>query len=131
MAELRRLKVSARQAAFAVLGTGTATINASDMVHPRQTLSGNLANIEFTISDIAYDVGTPSTITRGSNVVFYCNAGVGEFNFTDSIGVVLNDQANVAAVVNLGATAGSMVIQFTKGGGFLDQDRQNQGPGSL
>lgn len=131
MASVRNLKVSARQAAFAVVGTGSATIYAANLVHTRQALSSNLANIEFTISDIAYDVGNSANITRSGNLVFACSAGSGEHNFTDNIGVVLNDKANADVVVNLGATEGTMVIQFSKGDGFIDPDRQNQGPGSL
>lgn len=131
MATLRTLKVSARQAAFAVIGTGQATIYPANLVHSRQVLSSNLANIEFTISDIGYDVGNAANITRGGNLVFAVSAGTGEFNLTDSFGVVLNDQANAAAVVDLGAAQGTMIIQFTKGNGFIDPDRQNQGPGSL
>ena len=131
MAVLRTLKVSARQAAFAVLGTGQATIYPANLVHSRQVLSANLANVEFTISDISYDVGNSANIKRNGNLVFACSAGSGEHNLSDSIGVVLNDQANAAATVDLGAAEGTMIIQFSKGNGFIDPDRQNQGPGSL
>lgn len=130
MAELRTLKVTARQAAFAVVGTGTATIYPANLVHSRQTLSSNLANVDFTITDIAYDVGNVANITRSGNIVFSCR-GTGEFNLTEKIGVVLNDKANAAATVNLGAAEGFMIVQFSKGNGFIDPDRQNQGPGSL
>lgn len=129
MANVRTLKVSARQAAFAVVGTGLANISAYDMVHTRQTLDA--ANAVFTISDIAYDVGNSANISRGGNLIFACGAGSGEFNLTDSIGAVLNDKASANINVNLGAIEGTMIIQFTKGDGFNDPDRQNQGPGSL
>lgn len=131
MASLRTLKVAARQAAFAIVGTGQATIYPANLVHTRQVLSANLSNVEFTISDIAYDVGNQANITRGGNIVFACNGGSGEFNLTDSLGVVLNDQANASVTVDLGAAQGTMIIQFSKGNGFIDPDRQNQGPGSL
>lgn len=131
MAALRTLKVTARQAAFAVVGTGTATIYPANLVHSRQTLTSNLANLVFTISDVAYDVGNAANIKRGGNLIFAVNAGGGEFNFSDSIGVVLNDQANASVTVDLGAAEGTMIIQFSKGDGFIDPERQNQGPGSL
>jgi hypothetical protein len=44
---------------------------------------------------------------------------------------VLNEKANANVVVNLGAAEGTMIIQFTKGDGYNDPNRQNQGPGSL
>jgi hypothetical protein len=129
MANVRTLKVTARQAAFAVVGSGTATISAYDMVHSRQTL--DVANAIFTISDIAYDVNNAANITRGGNLIFACSAGQNELNLTDSIGVVLNDKASSNVTVNLGASEGTIIIQFSKGEGFNDPDRQNQGPGSL
>jgi hypothetical protein len=129
MANARNLKVTARQSAFAVVGSGTATITAYDMVHSSQTLDA--ANAVFTISDIVYDVNNSANITRGGNLIFACNAGQNEINLTDSVGAVLNDKATSNVTVNLGASEGTMIIQFTKGTGFIDQDRQNQGPGSL
>lgn len=129
MATARILKVAARQAAVAVVGTGSATISIYDLIHSRQTIDA--ANVVLTISDIAYDVGNAANIKRGGNLIFACSAGSGEHNLTDNIGVVLNDKANANVVVDLGAAEGTMIIQFTKGDGYLDPDRQNQGPGSL
>lgn len=129
MATARILKVTARQAAVAVVGTGSATISIYDLIHSRQTIDA--ANVVLTISDIAYDVGNAANIKRGGNLIFACSAGSGEHNLTDNIGVVLNDKANANVVVDLGAAEGTMIIQFTKGDGYLDPDRQNQGPGSL
>lgn len=129
MADKRILKVTARQAAFAIVGTGSATISIYDALHTRQTIDAG--NVELTISDIAYDVGNAANITRDGNVVFACNAGQGELNLTDSIGVVLNDKQSANVTVDLGAAEGTMIIQFTKGDGYDDPDRQNQGPGSL
>jgi hypothetical protein len=129
MADKRILKVSARQAAVAIVGTGTATISIYDLIHTRQTIDA--ANVELTISDVAYDVGNSANIKRAGNLVFACSAGSGEHNYTDSLGVVLNDKLSANVDVNLGAIEGTMVIQFTKGAGYIDPDRQNQGPGSL
>jgi hypothetical protein len=78
-----------------------------------------------------YDVNNAANITRGGNLIFACNAGQNEINLTDSVGAVLNDKLTSNVIVNLGASEGTMIIQFTKGTGFNDQDRQNQGPGSL
>lgn len=127
MATVRILKVSARQAAVAVVGTGTATVSVYDLVHTRQTIDA--PNCIATISDIAYDVGNAANIKRDGNLVFACSAGQGELNLTDSIGVVLSDKPSANIDVNLGAAEGTMIIQFTKGDGFIDPDLQNQGPG--
>ena len=134
MAEKRILKITKRQAAVAIVGTGLANVSIYELAHPgpnaiTDTQVVTPANVSLTISDIAYDVGGSANITRGGNLIFACSAGSGEHNYTDSLGVVLNDQANANITVNLGAVEGTMVIQFTKGAGYIDRDLQNQGPG--
>lgn len=134
MADKRILKITKRQAAVAVVGTGMANISIYELAHPgpnaiTDTQIVTPGNVQLTISDIAYDVGNSANITRNGNLIFACSAGSGEHNLTDSIGVVLNDQANANVTVNLGAVEGTMIIQFTKGTGYIDRNLQNQGPG--
>lgn len=129
MANKHILKKTRRQAAVAVTGTGSATIDIYELAIADQTVTA--ANLQLMISDIAYDVGNAANIKRDGNLIFAMNAGQNEFNFTDNIGVVLNEKANANVVVNLGAAEGTMIIQFTKGDGYNDPNRQNQGPGSL
>jgi chitinase len=129
MANKHILKKTRRQAAVVVTGTGSATIDIFELATADQTVTA--ANLQLMISDIAYDVGNTANIKRDGNLIFAMNAGQNEFNFTDNIGVVLNEKANANVVVNLGAAEGTMIIQFTKGDGYNDPNRQNQGPGSL
>jgi len=123
------LKNTRRQAAVVINGTGTATISVNELAYPDQTIT--TANLQLTITDIAYDVQSASTIMRGGNLIFSMGVGSAEFNLTDSIGVVLKDKANANIDVNRGASNGTLILQFTKGDGYNDPNRQNQGPGSL
>jgi hypothetical protein len=129
MANKHILKKTRRQAAVVVTGTGSVTIDIFELATADQTVT--TANLQLMISDIAYDVGNTANIKRDGNLIFAMNAGQNEFNLTDNIGVVLNEKANANVVVNLGAAEGTMIIQFTKGDGYNDPNRQNQGPGSL
>ena len=129
MANKLILKNTRRQAAVVVNGTGTATINIYELAYPDQTIT--TANLQLTITDLVYDVQTASTIMRNGNLIFSMGVGSGEFNLTDSLGVVLNDKANANVDINLGASNGTVILQFTKGDGYNDPNRQNQGPGSL
>jgi chitinase len=129
MANKHILKKTRRQAAVVVTGTGSVTIDIFELATADQTVTA--ANLQLMISDIAYDVGNTANIKRDGNLIFAMNAGQNEFNFTDNIGVVLNEKANANVVVNLGAAEGTIIIQFTKGDGYNDPNRQNQGPGSL
>lgn len=132
MANLTILKKTRRQAAVKITGTGLANVTYTDIAYSDQTIPLNTAgNLIWTISDIAYDVGNSANIKRNGNLVFAMNGGSGEFNLTDDMGVVLDENANANVTVNLGAIEGTIIIQFSKGIGFNDPDRQNQGPGSL
>lgn len=129
MANKHILKKSRRQAAVLVTGTGTATIDIFELASADQVVTE--ANVELTISDLAYDVANSANVKRSGNLIFAMNAGQNEFNFTDNLGVVLNEKSNSNVIVNLGASEGTVIIQFTKGSGYNDPDRQHQGPGSL
>lgn len=129
MADKRLLKVTTSQAAFAIVGSGTANINIYEVTHATQTIDP--ANVILTITDIAYDVGNSANIKRGGNIVFACNAGQNDINLTDSIGAVLNDQQGANVEINLGVAEGTIIIQFSKTAGYNVANRQNQGPGSL
>jgi len=132
MANLTILKKTRRQAAVKITGTGLANVTYTDIAYADQTIPLNSAgNLIWTISDIAYDVGNSANIKRGGNLVFAMNLGSGEFNLTDDMGVALDENAHSNVTVNLGAVEGTVIIQFSKGIGFNDPDRQNQGPGSL
>lgn len=132
MANLTILKKTRRQAAVKITGTGLANVTYTDVAYADQSVPLNTAgNLIWTISDIAYDVGNSANIKRSGNLVFAMNAGSGEFNLTDSIGAVLDENSHSNVSVNLGGIEGTIIIQFSKGIGFNDPDRQNQGPGSL
>jgi hypothetical protein len=132
MANLTILKKTRRQAAVKITGTGLANVTYTDIAYADQTIPLTSAgNLIWTISDIAYDVGNSANIKRGGNLIFAMSAGSGEFNLSDDMGVTLDENAHSNVTVNLGAVEGTMIIQFSKGIGFNDPDRQNQGPGSL
>lgn len=129
MADKRILKVTAAQAAFAITGTGNATISIYDALHSSQTIDAG--NVQLTLTDIAYDVGNSANIKRNGNLVFACNAGANELNLSDSFGAVLNHNSGSNVEIVLGATEGTFILQFSKVAGYNVVNRQNQGPGSL
>jgi hypothetical protein len=118
------LKKTRRQAAAKVVGTdaNSTIITYSDVQYADQAIS--TANLSWTISDIAYDVQNSAQIVRNGNIVFTMSAGQGLINFASAIGVVLDEQANANVTINTGAGNSSIVLQFTKGAGFNDPDRQ-------
>lgn len=129
MADKRILKVTAGQAAFAITGTGNATISIYDALHSSQTIDAG--NVQLTLTDIAYDVGNSANIKRGGDLVFACNAGANELNLSDSFGAVLNHNSNANVEIILGTAEGTFILQFSKVAGYNVANRQNQGPGSL
>lgn len=121
------LKNTRRQAAVKVDGTGSATINIYELAYADQTVTE--ANVSLTITDIAFTTLANGNITRNGNVMLVLPAGSADtFNFTNDLGVALNEKANANVVVNLGGSEGVCIIQFTKGDGYNDPDRQNLQP---
>lgn len=125
------LKNTRRQAVVKLVGTGQATVNIYELAYQganaildAQTVTP--ANVELTISDIFYDVSAAANVVRNSNVIWAMNPGAGNFSFSKDMGVVLNQDANANVVVNLSSTGANstVLIQFTKGEGYNDPDRQ-------
>jgi len=125
------LKNTRRQAVVKLVGTGQATIDIYELAYKganaildAQTVTP--ATVELTISDMFYDVSAAANIVRNSNVIWAMSPGVGNFSFSKDIGVVLNQDANANVVVNLSTTTANstVLIQFTKGAGYNDPDRQ-------
>jgi len=133
------LKNTKRQAVVKLVGTGQATVDIYELkyVGPNTIATGSStmlheqtvvpANVVLTITDLFYDCSTTANITRNGNVIWAMNAGTGTFNFTQEIGVALDQDANANVVVNLSSTGAnsSVLIGFTKGAGYNDPDLQN------
>jgi len=125
MANIYILKNTRRQAAVKITGTGYGNVTYTDIKYSDQTIpSTTAANLSWPITDIVYDVGNSANITRNSNIVFSMNAGQNYVGFTKDVGVALDEAGNANVVVNLGATQGTVIIQFSKSAGFNDPDRQ-------
>jgi len=133
------LKNTKRQAVVKLVGTGEATISIYELAYVgANTLatgssirlhdqSVTPANVQLTITDLFYDVSAAANIVRNGNVIWAMNPGQGTYNFTQEIGVALDQDANANVVVNLSTTNAnsSIVIGFTKGTGYNDIDLQN------
>ena len=133
------LKNTKRQAVVKLVGNGSATISIFELAYVgANTLatgssirlhdqSVTPANVQLTITDLFYDVSAAANIVRNGNVIWAMNPGQGTYNFTQEIGVALDQDANANVIVNLSNTNAnsSIVIGFTKGTGYNDIDLQN------
>jgi hypothetical protein len=121
------LKNTRRQAAAKVVSdaVNSITITYTDIKYADQTIplttSGNLV---WTISDIVYDVANFANITRNGNTVFTMSAGQGTVSLSRDLGVVLDEQAHANVTIHTGTGNSSVILQFTKGEGFNDPNRQ-------
>ena len=121
------LKNTRRQAAAKVVsdGIGSTTITYTDIKYADQSIPLTSAgNLFWTISDIVYDVANFANITRNGNVVFTMSAGQGTVSLSRDLGVVLDEQAHANVTIYTGTGNSSVIVQFTKGTGFNDPDRQ-------
>ncbi len=121
------LKNSRRQAAAKVVsdGIGNVIITYTDIKYADQTIpltsSGNLF---WPITDIVYDVSNSANILRNGNVVYTMSAGHGAISLSRDLGVVLDEQAHANVTIHTGSGNSTVIVQFTKGAGFNDPDRQ-------
>ena len=121
------LKNTRRQAAAKVVANdaNSAIITYTDIKYADQSIPLTTAgNLFWIISDITYDVQTSAQIVRNGNIVFTMSAGQGTISFSRDLGVVLDEQAHANVTIQTGTGNSSVVVQFTKGSGFNDPDRQ-------
>ena len=121
------LKNTRRQAAAKVVANdaNSAIITYTDVKYADQSIPLTTAgNLFWTISDITYDVSTSAQIVRNGNIVFTMSAGQGTISFSRDLGIVLDEQAHANVTIQTGTGNSSVVVQFTKGSGFNDPDRQ-------
>lgn len=121
------LKNTRRQAAAKIVsdGIGNATITYTDVKYADQSIPlASSGNLFWTISDIVYDVANFANIVRNGNVVFTMSAGQGVVSLSKDLGVVLDEQAHANVTIHTGTGNSSIIVQFTKGSGFNDPDRQ-------
>lgn len=120
------LKKSQRQAAVILNGSGQSTISVQELATAIQTV--DVANLKLTISDIYYQTAAAGNIVRGSNVILNLVAGYDTVKFSEDFGFVLDRNSNANVVVNLGAGENSVVLQFSKGEGYNEPNRQTLQP---
>ena len=121
------LKNTRRQAAAKVVANdaNSAIITYTDIKYADQTIPLTSAgNLIWTISDIVYDVASYANIVRNGNVVFTMSTGQGSVSLSRDLGVVLDEQANANVTIHTGSGNSTVIVQFTKGSGFNDPDRQ-------
>jgi len=130
MASKHILKKNRRQAAVKVTGTGTATINIYELAYADQTVVA--ANVVLTITDVAFMTTAAGNVKRDGNVIIVMPSGsADQFSFAQDYGIVMDEKSGANVDIDLGATEGVVILQFSKVAGYDDPNRQNQGPGSL
>jgi hypothetical protein len=121
------LKNTRRQAAAKVVSdaVNNITITYTDVKYADQSIPlTSTGNLIWTISDIVYDVTNFANIVRNGNVVFTMSTGQGTVSLSRDLGIVLDEQANANVTIHTGAGNSTVIVQFTKGSGFNDPDRQ-------
>ena len=121
------LKNTRRQAAAKVVSdaVNSITITYTDIKYADQTIPlTTTGNLVWTISDIVYDVANFANIVRNGNVVFTMSTGQGTVSLSRDLGIVLDEQAHANVTIHTGTGNSSVIVQFTKGEGFNDPNRQ-------
>lgn len=120
------LKNANRQAVVILNGSGQANISIQELATAVQTL--DVANLQLTITGLFYQTASTANIVRGSNTIINLVSGYGTVKFAEEFGFSLDRNANANVTVNLGSGENSLILQFTKGVGYNEPDRQSFKP---
>lgn len=119
-------KNALRQAVVTLNGSGQANISMQELATAIQTI--DVANAQLTITGIFYQTASSANIIRGSNVILNLVAGYGTVKFAEDFGYSLDRNSNANVTVNLGSGDNSIILQFTKGVGYNEPNRQEYQP---
>ena len=118
------LKKKRQQAVVHLVGTGNATISVHELALPDETL--DFANVPAVVNITGYYYSIesgPMVVSRNGNVVLNVY-GTDNWEFSQQMGFVLNQDNSSNIVVDFGAANGTAIFVLTKAGGYQEPDTQ-------
>lgn len=118
------LKKTRQQAVVSYIGSGSNTIDLADLVFKDETL--DRANSSVTITHAWFNFVTAGNIQRsgGATVLEFGSGSLDNWDMAQTGGFVLNQNANANIVVNMGASAGTIILTLHKSAGYISPDYQ-------
>ena len=118
------LKKVRQQAVVQYVGSGSTTIDLASLALPDETF--DRANSKVTLAHVFFHFVSAGTIARaGSNTILELGAGATDnWDFSAQGGFVLNQDANANIVINMGASAGTVICTLHKSAGFAEPNNQ-------
>lgn len=119
------LKKVRQQAVVQYVGSGSTTIDLASLALPDETF--DRANSKVTLAHVFFHFVSAGTIARaGSNTILELGAGATDnWDFSAQGGFVLNQDANANIVINMGASAGTVICTLHKSAGYAEPDNQS------
>jgi hypothetical protein len=111
------LKKVRQQAVVSFVGTGTDVVDLYDL---------KLANSKVTIAHIWFSFTDAGNISRNGSEVLSVGAGaMDNWDFHQTGGFVLNQNANSNVVINMGSNVGTVIMTLHKSAGYTEPDNQS------
>lgn len=119
------LKKVRQQAVVQYVGSGSTTIDLADLALPDETF--DRANSKVTLAHVHFHFASNGTIARasGNTVLEFAAGAMDNWDLAGQGGFVLNQDANANVVINMGASAGTVICTLHKSAGYAEPDNQS------
>lgn len=119
------IKKKRQQAVVHLIGTGSATISMQELALADETLDFANTPAVVNISGMFFSTDGTLTVTRNGNTVATVY-GTDNWDFSQQMGFVLNQDNGSNIVANFGAANGTVVFVLTKAGGYQEPNTQTK-----
>jgi hypothetical protein len=118
------LKKVRQQAVVQYVGSGSTTIDLASLALPDETF--DRANSKVTLAHVYFHFASNGTIARasGNTILEFAAGAMDNWDFAGQGGYVLNQDANANVVVNMGASAGTVILTLHKSSGYAEPNNQ-------
>ena len=118
------LKKVRQQAVVSFVGTGTDVVDLYDLKLADETF--DRANSKVTIAHIWFSFTAAGNISRNGSEVLSVGAGaMDNWDFHQTGGFVLNQNANSNVEINMGSNVGTVIMTLHKSAGYTEPDNQS------
>jgi hypothetical protein len=118
------LKKVRQQAIVQYIGSGSSTIDLAALKLSDETF--DRANSVVTVAHVYFNFVTAGNIQRadGTTILEIGAGGMDNWDFAQNGGFVLNQSANSNVIVNMGASAGTVILTLHKSAGYTEPNNQ-------
>jgi|694.fasta_scaffold06021_17 hypothetical protein len=120
------LKKVRQQAVVQYIGSGSSTVDLAALALADETF--DRANSKVTLAHVYFNFVTAGNIQRadGTTILEVGAGALDNWDMSQQGGFVLSQSANTNVIVNMGASAGTVILTLHKSAGYAEPDNQSR-----